>query len=89
METTTPAVNHEMALNQVTVLSKMTKREAASLVRFLTDAIAESPAYLLDVRIDLRNEYGGARALISVGNNTIFGSSAGITDSHIVAKEAK
>ena len=89
MNTTKSTVNHELRFDLVTAVTKMSKREAASLVRFLTDAIAESPEYLIDVRIDLRNEFGGAQALISVGNNTLFGSSAVITDSRIVNKEAK
>jgi hypothetical protein len=80
----TETQEHEMGVDRVTVLTKMSKREAASLVRFLTDAIAESDDYLLDVRIDLRNEMGGATALVSAGNNTMFGSSAVIVDSHIV-----
>lgn len=87
--TTTPAINHTMELDQITVLTKMSKREAASLVRFLTDAIAESPNHLLDVRIDLRNDFGGALALLSVGNNTLFGSSAVIVESRVIKKEAK
>jgi hypothetical protein len=89
MTTTTPTIEHELRFDLVTAVTKMSKREAASLVRFLTHAIAESPEYLIDVRIDMRNEYGGAQALISVGNNTLFGSSAVITDSRIINKEAK
>lgn len=89
MTAITPTPNHELRFDLVTAVTKMSKRQAASLVRFLTDAIAESPDYLIDVRIDLRNEYDGAQALISVGNNTLFGSSAVITDSRIVNKETK
>jgi hypothetical protein len=89
LDTSVSSPNHELRFDIVTVVTKMSKREAASLVRFLTDAIAESQDGLLDVRIDLRNEFGGAQALISVGNNTLFGSSAVITDSRIVNREAK
>jgi len=87
--TTTQTANHTLDVELVTVLTKMSKREAASLVRFLTNEIAESKNYLLDVRIDLRNQMGGAQALISVGNNTLFGSSSVITESRIINKEAK
>jgi hypothetical protein len=89
MTSTTPTINHELRFDLVTAVTKMSKRQAASLVRFLTDAIAESPEYLIDVRIDLRNEYDGAQALISVGNNTLFGSSAVIVDSRIINQERK
>jgi hypothetical protein len=78
--TATESRTHNL-LNNTTVVTKMSKREAASLVRFLTDAIAESPAHLIDVRIDLRNDFDGAKALISVSNNTLFGSSAIVIDS--------
>jgi len=79
---TQPAVNHKLDVDVMTVLTKMSKREAASLVRFLTSEIAESPNYLLDIRIDLRNDFGGAIAQITAGTHTIFGSSAVIVDSH-------
>ena len=81
--TTQPTVNHKLDVDVMTVLTKMSKREAASLVRFLTSEIAESPNYLLDVRIDLRNDFDGATALITAGTSTIFGASAVIMDSHI------
>jgi hypothetical protein len=41
------------------------------------------------VRIDLRNVVGGAVAQISVNNNTLFGSTAVITDSRIINQERK
>jgi hypothetical protein len=82
----TTSTEHKMAVECVTVLSKMTKRDVASLVRSLTDALAETPFDQIDVRIDLRNEYGGARSLISVNSNSIFGSFGVITDSRIIEK---
>lgn len=69
------------------VNTKMSKREAANLVRFLTDAIAESDKYLLDVQIHLRNEFDGSTALIAVGGNTLFGSSAVITEVREISYE--
>jgi hypothetical protein len=78
---------HELLAN-VTVISKMSKREVSSLVRFLTDGIAESQDGFVDIRIDLKNEYGGARSLISVNNNSIFGSFGVITDSRIIKEGA-
>lgn len=82
-------VEHKMRFDAVTVISKMSKREAASLVRFLTDAIAETKESEIDVRIDLRNEYGGARSLISVNANTIFGAFGVIQDSRIVNEKGE
>ena len=75
--------NHTLPVDVMTVLTKMSKREAASLVRFLTDQISESTDNLIDVRIDLRNDFGGALALITAGKSTLFGSSAVIVDSHM------
>jgi hypothetical protein len=69
------------------VNAKMSKREAANLVRFLTDAIADSPNYLLDVQIHLKNDYDGSMALIAVGGNTLFGSSAVITEAREISYE--
>ena len=83
------AIEHKMRFDAVTVISHMTKREVASMVRFLTDAIAEAKDNEIAIRIDLRNEYGGARSLISVGNNTIFGSSGVIQDSRIVNEKGE
>lgn len=74
--------NHKLNVDVMTVLAKMSKREASSLVRFLTDQIAESADSTIDVRIDLRNDFGGAIALITAGAHTLFGSSAVIVDSH-------
>lgn len=85
----TATKEHTMEIECATVISKMTKRDVASLVRFLTDGIAESTTGEIDVRIDIRNEYGGARSLISVGNNTIFGSFGVITDSRIINKKGE
>jgi len=85
----TSTKEHTMGIESVIVISKMSKREVASLVRFLTDAIAESTTGEVDVRIDLANEYGGARSLISVNGMSIFGSMGVITDSHIINKEGK
>jgi protein involved in sex pheromone biosynthesis len=79
----TTNTNHKLDVDVVTVLTKMSKREASSLVRFLTDQIAESTDSTIDVRIDLRNDFDGAIALITAGTSTIFGSSAVIMDSHI------
>jgi hypothetical protein len=79
----TTNANHTLDIDSVTVLTKMSKREAASLVRFLTDQIAESTDSTIDVRIDLRNDFDGAIALITAGSSTIFGSSSVIVDSHI------
>jgi len=89
MTTTTPTIEHELRFDLVTAATRMSKREAATLVRFLTDAIAETPTHLIDVRIDLRNVVGGAVAQISVNNNTLFGSTAVITDSRIINQERK
>jgi len=85
----TTSTEHKLAIEGITVLSKMTKRDAASLVRFLTDAIAETPFEQIDMRIDLRNEYGGARSLISVNANTIFGSFGVITESRVIEKKSE
>lgn len=81
-ETTTEAV----VLNQQTVVAtKMSKKEAASLVRFLTEAISTSESDI-DVRIDLTQVWSdGAEARISVDNNTLFGSTGRI----IAAREIK
>ena len=70
-----------------TVATKMSKREAASLVRFLTEAIAEHPGYLIDVRIDLRNDYDTTTAVISVNNNTLFGTYAEIVEARVIKYE--
>jgi hypothetical protein len=70
-----------------TVATKMSKRNAASLVRFLTEAIATNPGYLIDVRIDLRNEFDQTTALISVDNNTMFGSVAEIVEARVIKYE--
>lgn len=77
------SANHTLDVDVMTVLTKMSKREASSLVRFLTDQIAESTDSTIDVRIDLRNDFDGAMALITAGSSTLFGSSAVIVDSHI------
>lgn len=81
--TVKPSPNHKLDVDVVTVLTKMSKREAASLVRFLTSEIAENPNHLIDVRIDLRNDFDGAIALITAGTSTIFGASSVIMDSYI------
>jgi hypothetical protein len=70
-----------------TVATKMSKGQAASLVRFLTEAIANNPGYLIDVRIDLRNEFDQTTALISVDNNTLFGSVAEIVETRVIKYE--
>jgi hypothetical protein len=72
-----------------TVATKMSKREAASLVRFLTSAIAETETDLIDVRIDLRNDslHGDSYALISVDNNTLFGSTSAIIETRVIKYE--
>jgi len=85
--TTQPATEHTLEVTQVAVLAKMSKREAASLVRYLTDEIAESNSHMINIKINLQNQYGGALANISVGES-IFGASAVITDSCIRQKEA-
>lgn len=81
-ETTTEAI----ALQQQTVVAtKMSKKEAASLVRFLTEAISTSDSDI-DVRIDIYKDYAdGAEARISVDNNTLFGSTSRV----IAAREIK
>ena len=79
----TTNTNHKLDVDVMTVITKMSKREASSLVRFLTDQIAESTDSTIDVRIDLRNDFDGAIALITAGSSTLFGSSAVIIDSHI------
>ena len=74
-----------------TVATKMTKREAATLVRFLTEAIAESPENTIDVRIDLRNDFDKCTSVISVNNNTLFGVYGDIVETRVIQyeKEAK
>lgn len=71
----------------ITVATKMTKREAASLVRFLTDAIAETNEDTINILIDMRNDFDEAYALISPNNNTMFGSKAVITETRIIKYE--
>jgi hypothetical protein len=74
-----------------TVATKMNKREAAALVRFLTEAIAESPENTIDVRIDLRNDFDKCTSVISVNNNTLFGTYADVVEARVIQyeKEAK
>ena len=79
----TTNTNHKLDVDVMTVITKMSKREASSLVRFLTDQIVESTDSTIDVRIDLRNDFDGAIALITAGSSTLFGSSAVIMESHI------
>lgn len=78
----TTDTNHKLDVDVMTVFTKMSKREASSLVRFLTDQIAESTEPTINVRIDLRNDFDGAIALITAGTGTLFGSSAVIVESH-------
>ena len=70
-----------------TVATKMSKSEAASLVRFLTLAIAETNEDTIDVLIDLRNDFENSYALIAPDNRTMFGSRAVITETRIIKYE--
>jgi hypothetical protein len=81
---TTTAIKLDAA---TTVMTKMTKKEAASLVRFLTEAIAETNEDTINILIDLRNDFDGAQALISATNSTMFGSRAAITETRVISYE--
>jgi hypothetical protein len=81
---TTTAIKLDAA---TTVMTKMTKNEAASLVRFLTEAIAETNEDTINILIDLRNDFDGAQALISATNSTMFGSRAAITETRVISYE--
>lgn len=70
-----------------TVATKMSKREAAALVRFLTEAIAENEGYMIDVRIDLRNDFDKCTSVISVNNNTLFGTYADVVEARVIQYE--
>jgi hypothetical protein len=82
----TVQVGHDLDRN-TTVLAKMSKREAASLVRFLTHEIAESQGYMIDIRFDIRQEWDAATVLVSAAGNTLFGSRAIVED--VVTSEIK
>jgi hypothetical protein len=81
---TTTAIKLDAA---TTVMTKMSKKEAASLVRFLTEAIAETSENTINILIDLRNDFDGAQALISATNSTMFGSRAVITETRVISYE--
>ena len=70
------------------VAAKMTKAEAANLVRFLTLAIAETDFDTINVRVDLRQNFSDAELLISIDNNTLFGSKAIINETRIINYES-
>lgn len=78
--------NHVLDIQAITAATRMDKQQAFSLVRHLTESIAESTDGMIDVRVDLRNRFAGSIALISVGNQALFGSSSVIINSYIVAK---
>jgi hypothetical protein len=70
------------------VAAKMTKAEAANLVRFLTLAIAETDFDTINVRVDLRQNFSDAELLISIDNNTLFGSKGIINETRIINYES-
>ena len=86
---TTSTKEHTMGIERIVVVSKMSKRDVASLIRDLTNGLAETQSDRVDIQINLSNEFGGARSLISVGDSTIFGNFGVITDSHIIEKDGE